>query len=157
NLGRIATIRELTGRSVGFSDHTIGIAATAAAVALGAAVIEKHVTWSREAPGPDHAMSLALDEASEWVAQVRGVAPGGTDAATSEAEQANKAVVRKALYAARDLEAGAVVGERDLVALRPLEDGIPVSERDTVVGATVVRTIATGERLTRNDIARNDA
>ncbi|HZR14021.1 MAG TPA: N-acetylneuraminate synthase family protein [Acidimicrobiia bacterium] len=134
NLARMARLRELTGRPVGFSDHTLGVAATAAAVALGAGVVEKHVTWDVDAPGPDHAASLALRDAPEWVATVRAVAAAVHDPVASAAEAANRDVVRKGLYPKRSLDAGYRLRREDLEPLRPLDGGVPALAVDRLVG-----------------------
>jgi sialic acid synthase SpsE len=134
NLARMARLRELTGRPVGFSDHTLGAAATAAAVALGAGVVEKHVTWNVDAPGPDHAASLALRDAPEWVATVRAVAGAVHEPVASAAESANRDVVRKGLYPRRPLDAGHRLCRDDLVPLRPVDGGVPALAVDRLVG-----------------------
>ena len=59
------------GRPVGWSDHTVGAVTAVAAVALGAAALEKHVTLDRERPGPDHAASADAAGFADYVAQVR--------------------------------------------------------------------------------------
>jgi sialic acid synthase SpsE len=147
-LSRISVLRSRVGNRVGFSDHTIGVAAPAAAIALGATVIEKHVTWDTSAEGPDHAASLCLTDARDWTEQVRDVAVAVSERRSSAAELSNRRVVRKALYAARSLKAGDVLGGNDVVPLRPLGDGIPAGRLDDVIGAKVVVDVAAGEQLT---------
>ncbi|WP_308726124.1 N-acetylneuraminate synthase family protein, partial [Metapseudomonas otitidis] len=65
------TIAEATGLPVGYSDHTLGLAVSTAAVALGATVIEKHFTLDKSLPGPDHQASLDPNELAQLVAQIR--------------------------------------------------------------------------------------
>ena len=153
SLGRMVEIGRRTGRRVGFSDHTLGVAAPAAAVALGAVAIEKHVTWSRSAPGPDHAASLALDDAAQWVTDLRAVRAAVREARSNAEEAANRLVVRKALYVRRPVPAGHVLGAVDLIPLRPLDDGIPAGELDTVVGRRLRRELKPGQVITRDDLA----
>jgi len=151
-LGRISWLRGVTGRPVGFSDHTIGHSAACAATALGAVTIEKHVTWSTSARGPDHPMSLDLADAAAWVREVRDVA-AGMDAATNVAEEdANKTVVRKALYARRALRMGAHVEADDVMLLRPLADGIPALHVVHVVGREVARDLDEGSIVRWSDL-----
>jgi N-acetylneuraminate synthase/N,N'-diacetyllegionaminate synthase len=151
-LARIPDIARMTNRPVGLSDHTLGVAAAVAAIALGACVIEKHVTWSLSAPGPDHAASLAITDSAEWVTTLRDVATALTDAPASPDEAANKPLVRKALYAAVDLDAGAAIRASDVVPLRPVLDGIPALERSNVLGRRLVRALPAGTLLRYGDL-----
>ncbi|HET9051011.1 MAG TPA: N-acetylneuraminate synthase family protein [Candidatus Dormibacteraeota bacterium] len=151
-LPRMASLAALTGRPVGFSDHTIGVAAAAAAVALGAVAIEKHVTYSTSATGPDHAMSLPLAAAPEWVAALRDIEKALTENRAADAEAANRPLVRKGLYARHDLDAGARLEAGDVVPLRPLLDGIAAGDRDAVVGRTLAARVAAGTLLRPTDL-----
>lgn len=89
NLRAITTLREaFPGRTIGYSDHTIGIVASIAAVALGAQVIEKHFTLDRSLPGTDHVLSALPEEFRAMVEQIRRVetmlGQGGKVPAASE-------------------------------------------------------------------------
>ncbi|MDQ1363960.1 MAG: N,N-diacetyllegionaminate synthase [Acidimicrobiaceae bacterium] len=152
NLRRLPRLAGLGGRPVGLSDHTIGVAAAAAALALGAVAVEKHVTWWTGAAGPDHAMSLPLTEADAWVKTLRALARGLHDPAASPDEIANRAAVRKALYTRRALAAGDVVALEDMEPLRPLGDGIAVGRAGDAVGRTVARPVQRGRRLSWRDL-----
>jgi N-acetylneuraminate synthase/N,N'-diacetyllegionaminate synthase len=152
NLARTRRLRELTGRPFGFSDHTLGVAAASAAIALGAHVVEKHVTWSTDAPGPDHAASLALDDAAAWVATVRAVSIAVHAPVASPAEAANRELVRKGLYPRRPLEAGHRLTRADLVPLRPVGDGIPALAVDRLVGWRLRDVAAPGRALQWADL-----
>jgi N,N'-diacetyllegionaminate synthase len=151
-LSRMATLGELSGRPVGLSDHTVGIAAAAAAVGMGAVAVEKHVTWSAAASGPDHAMSLPLDDAAEWVRTLRDLDAGLGAVGASADEAANRAVVRKALYLRHAVAAGSPIAAADLLPLRPLSDGIPAGDRDLVVGQRAVRDLDVGALLHWSDV-----
>jgi len=140
------------GRPVGLSDHTIGVAAPAAAVALGAGLIEKHVTWDVAAPGPDHAASLALAEAGDWVRTLRSLRTGLDAGRVSADEAANRPLVRKGLYAGRDLRPGEPLRPEDLRPLRPLLDGLAANDRDLVVGRRLRRAVAAGALLRAEDL-----
>jgi N,N'-diacetyllegionaminate synthase len=148
DLSRMIRLSDMTGRPVGLSDHTIGVAAASAAFALGAAVIEKHVTWSSTAPGPDHGASLPMDAANRWTRDVRGVYEAIHSSRHFSEEDENRSVVRKGLYSTHDLDRGATIELDDLVPLRPLLDGIPASERDNVVGRVLTTPVESGARLT---------
>ena len=73
NLKAMLTIRDELGVVVGYSDHTLGIEISVAAVAMGATVIEKHFTLDRTLPGPDHAASLEPDELKTMVVTIRNI------------------------------------------------------------------------------------
>ena len=73
NLRAMRTLREVYGRPVGYSDHTLGITVPIAAVAMGASVIEKHLTLDRSAAGPDHKASIEPDEFRVMVSAIRTV------------------------------------------------------------------------------------
>jgi N,N'-diacetyllegionaminate synthase len=153
NLGRMQRLRELTGRPVGFSDHTLGSAAASAAVALGAQVVEKHVTWSTDAPGPDHAASLDLADAPHWVETVRAIAGAVHAPIASSAELENRELVRKGLYPRRSLPAGHRLQRDDLVPLRPVAGGIPALAVDRLVGWRLRADAESGRPLHWEDLA----
>jgi N-acetylneuraminate synthase len=121
NLRAMQTIAQAIGVAVGYSDHTQGTEVPIAAVAMGATVIEKHLTLDRNLPGPDHQASL---EPEEFAAMVRGIrtieqALGDGIKRPTPSEQANLPVVRKSLVAARPIRAGELFSEANLTAKRP--------------------------------------
>jgi N,N'-diacetyllegionaminate synthase len=121
NLCAMATIKSAFGIRVGYSDHTTGTAVAQAAVALGACVIEKHLTLDRTMSGPDHAASCEPAEFADLVRGIRDVARalGSGVKAPTYAEIANRRTMRKGLYAARNVSAGTVISEADLAVVRP--------------------------------------
>jgi N-acetylneuraminate synthase len=125
NLRAMDTMRDRFGLSVGYSDHTEGIAVSIAAAARGAAVVEKHFTLDRNLPGPDHAASLELDEFKKMVQAIRVVEQAMGDGAKkpTEAERKNIYAARRGLVAARHIRSGELISVDDLVAKRPA-DGI---------------------------------
>lgn len=145
NLLAMDTMFRAFGVPVGYSDHTMGIAISTAAVALGAAVIEKHLTLDRTLPGPDHEASLlpaeftALTDAIREVERALG--DGRKRPAASEAEVAR--VARRSLVAACDIAAGAVVTEAMLTARRPA-DGLPPAWSEQLAGLKTRAPIAAG-------------
>jgi N,N'-diacetyllegionaminate synthase len=143
NLRALATLRAAFGLPVGYSDHTPGIALATAAAALGASVIEKHLTLDRSAPGPDHAASSEPAELAALVTAVRQVETALGDGIKRPApcELPNLAVARKSLVAARDLPAGTVLREADLLIKRP-GDGIAPLHRSQIVGMKLARSVA---------------
>ncbi|MGV8834193.1 MAG: N-acetylneuraminate synthase [Devosia sp.] len=146
NLSVMATLRNAFGLPVGFSDHSEGPAVSVAAVALGASVIEKHITLDRTAPGPDHAASMEPDAFGDMVRQIRTVerALGDGRKVPRPSEMANVAIARKSLVASRDLPAGAVVEHADIACKRPGGGRAPIELWD-LVGTTLQRPLLTGE------------
>jgi sialic acid synthase SpsE len=136
NLGFIQTLRRAFGTAVGFSDHTLGLEAACAAVALGATWIEKHFTVDRGLNGFDHKHALEPKDLAAYVAAVRGMeasmAPKIQKTGPGEAYTRKRA--RRGIYAARDLPAGHVIAEDDLLILRP-EGPIPADLADDLLGA----------------------
>jgi N,N'-diacetyllegionaminate synthase len=152
NLRAIATMRTAFGVPVGWSDHTIGIDLALAAVASGAAMVEKHLTLDRSAAGPDHAASLEPDELAGMVAGIRAVeAALGTGAKRPvEAERAMALVARKSLHWARSLAAGSPIREADLAALRP-GTGLSPARLDALVGRRTRRAVTAGDLVRPDD------
>lgn len=138
NLRAMHTMQETFNVPVGYSDHTQGIEVALAAVALGACVIEKHFTLSRDLPGPDHRASLEPDELARMVSGIRTVEAalghGRKEPAASEAETA--AVARRSLVAACDIAAGTAL-TKDLIAIRRPGTGLPAQMLSQVVGRTM--------------------
>lgn len=153
NLRAMATMRDAFGLWTGWSDHTPGIELPVAATALGAAIIEKHLTLDSGRRGPDHAMSLEPDAFAAMVQAVRtteaAVRGDGTKRPTA-AELEIAAVARRSLHWARDLPTGTVIGEDDLVAQRP---GTGLSPAHTVdlVGRRTARAVAAGALVQGDD------
>jgi len=137
------------GVPVGYSDHTEGIAVALAAVALGADVIEKHLTIDRGLPGPDHAASLEPGEFRTLVAGIRDVAAARGDGVKrplpEEAETA--AVARKSVVAAVEIPAGMVIRREMLTVKRP-GTGMPPSRLESLVGRKARTAIEAGSLIT---------
>lgn len=153
NLRAIVTLRELTGRAVGYSDHSLGDHAALAAVALGATVVEKHFTLGRTRSGPDHRASLEPDAFATMVQRIRELevmlGDGMKRPAPGEADVAR--LVRRSWHARRPLRPGMAIAPEDVILLRPA-CGLPPSFDP--VGRLVVRNVAQGAALTRDDVAK---
>jgi N-acetylneuraminate synthase len=121
NLSVMATMQRAFGLPVGFSDHSVGIHLASAAVAMGAAMIEKHFTLSRAMEGPDHAASLEPGELKTMIANIRDVecATGDGIKRPTAAEWPNRGVARKSIVAARDIAEGEVLASGMLKFKRP--------------------------------------
>ena len=154
DLRAIETMRRAFGVPTGWSDHTPGTDLALAATAIGATLIEKHLTLDRTMPGPDQPTSLEPDEFGRMVAGIRAVTAAlGTGAKVPvEAERAIAAVARRSLHWARALPAGEVVTDGDLVALRP-GTGIAPGQAADVVGRTVHRAVVAGAIVAADDLA----
>ncbi|MDO8579990.1 MAG: N-acetylneuraminate synthase [Candidatus Omnitrophota bacterium] len=148
NLKAMLTLQKEFNVPVGFSDHTLGIEMSIAAVALGATVIEKHFTLDKKSSGPDHQASLEPREFKQMVDAIRHVEQGlGTGIKKPTAEELkNLSVARKSLIAARDLEVGETIAFDDIVIKRP-GNGIPPKEMSKVLGSKVKKSIKQDELI----------
>jgi N,N'-diacetyllegionaminate synthase len=153
NLRAMQTIARETGMPVGYSDHTLGLAVSTAAVAMGATVIEKHFTLDKTMPGPDHKASLSPDELRALVRQIRDVeaALGSPVKQPTPSELPVRALVRRSVTAARPIKAGAIIAADDVTLLRP-GTGIPPGELRAVLGKTAAHDIAAGTTLAWSDV-----
>jgi N,N'-diacetyllegionaminate synthase len=144
-------IRELAERfevPVGYSDHTTEVISGALAVAAGAAVIEKHLTYDCSAAGPDHAASLDPEDFRDYVSLVRLACEmrGGGGKRVLDIERDVRTVSRQSVVAARDLAPGHVIQEYDLTVQRP-GTGIPASALPSIVGRRIGHSIKAGQML----------
>lgn len=149
NLRAMRTIAEVTGQPIGYSDHTLGLAVSTAAVAMGATVIEKHFTLDRALPGPDHSASLTVEELTHLVRQIRDVeaALGSPIKAPTQVELPVRAVVRRSVMARRALPAGHTLTTADLILLRPAS-GIEPKHFDALPGRILTAAVDAGQPLT---------
>jgi N-acetylneuraminate synthase/sialic acid synthase len=153
NLRQIGWLRERFNCPVGYSGHERGIAISAAAVALGANVIERHFTLDRTMKGPDHAASLEPTGLIRLVRDIRAieVAMGSTERKVSERELLVRRKLAKSLVAARDLPAGHVLGTSDLVAKSP-GTGVPPNRAADLVGHRLARPVPADQILHLDDL-----
>src|SRR3989338_3191452 len=135
NLRAMITMRDVLGVKVGYSDHTLGIEISVAAVALGAQVIEKHFTLDRNMEGPDHKASLEPAELKAMVCAIRNVekALGDGVKRPTARDEVLKAVARKCIVASYDIVKGEVFSEDNITTKRP-GSGISAMEWDWVLG-----------------------
>jgi N-acetylneuraminate synthase len=148
NLLAMRTLADAFRVKVGYSDHTLGIEIPIAAVALGASVLEKHLTLDRKLPGPDHQASLEPSSFQEMVTAIRKVekALGRGIKAPCGAELSNKIVARKSIHTAKPLRSGHLIKENDLIMKRPGDGISPMSLRD-VVGRRTGRALKTDHKI----------
>jgi N-acetylneuraminate synthase len=121
NLKAMDTLRDAFDLSVGYSDHTDGIAISIAAVARGATMIEKHFTLDKTLPGPDHKASLEPQELCALVDGIRAVevALGDGIKRAAASERGNRLVARKSIVASRPVSAGETLSADNIEAKRP--------------------------------------
>ncbi|MBI5623420.1 MAG: N-acetylneuraminate synthase [Elusimicrobia bacterium] len=159
NLRAMLTMSRSLRLPAGWSDHTPGAAVAVAAAALGAQIIEKHLTLDRSLPGPDHASSLEPAAFAAMTAAVREAAAALGDGVKRPAacEVRNMAAARRSLTARRALAKGSALSAADLCVKRP-GTGIPPAELSAVVGRTLKRGLAEDETLTWDALRgrRND-
>ena len=148
NLNVMQTMRESFGHPVGYSDHTQGIEVDLAAVALGAAVIEKHFTLDRNLPGPDHKASLEPDGLKAMVDGIRKIelALGSKEKKPSEVELKNRLVARKSIVAKAFIKVGEKLTEDNITTKRP-GSGINPMRWNEVIGTKAIRNFEEDELI----------
>jgi N,N'-diacetyllegionaminate synthase len=153
NLKAMLSIKSAFGVNIGYSDHTLGIEVSIAAVALGATVIEKHFTLDKSMQGPDHLASL---EPTELIALVEGIrniesALGSATKLPSVSESKNIKIARKSIHSAKDVKAGHVFAMKDFTVKRP-GDGISPFFINEIVGCIAKNDLLEDSILNFKDI-----
>lgn len=148
NLRAMQSMAQAFGVAVGYSDHTDGIAVPIAAVAMGATVIEKHLTLDRTMEGPDHRASLEPDQFAVMVQSIRAIerALGDGIKRPTASERANLPIVRKSLVAAQAIQAGELISAENITAKRP-GTGISPMYWDLLIGCKASRAYAPDELI----------
>jgi len=148
NLKAMNTLKQMFNKKTGYSDHTLGIEVSIAAAALGACVIEKHMTLDKTMPGPDHKISLEPDEFRRLVVSVRNIeqALGNGIKEPAEAERKNRDFVRKYLVAAKEIKKGEAFTPDNLCAKR-CGPGISPMRINDLLGKPAQRDYLKDERI----------
>jgi N-acetylneuraminate synthase len=141
----------------GLSDHTLDpVTAPAAAVALGASVVEKHFTLDNEMEGPDHEFALEPDELDRMVTAIRDTesALGTGDKQVLDVEQELHDKARRAVHAVEAIDAGGQLTEQNVKVLRPgeREKGVHPKFYGDILGSTASRDIAAGDGIQWDDV-----
>lgn len=154
NLRAMDDLRDTFGTPVGWSDHTSGIAVALAAVALGANIVEKHLTLDRTLAGPDHAASIEPEDLRAMIEAFRTieVALGERHKRPVDSEASIAAVARKSLHWRRSLKPGDLIKPDDLIPLRP-GTGLSPARLTQLVGLVVRVNTTAGEMVLVEDIA----
>lgn len=148
NLRTIAHLSRTFDAPAGLSDHTVGVAVPVAAVGLGACLIEKHFTLSRDDGGPDSAFSLEPEEFRTMVEAVRTAESAmGRVAYGPTEKQRTGLAFRRSLFVARDVRAGEVFTEDNLRSVRP-SDGLHPRHHGECIGRRAARDAAAGTPVT---------
>ena len=134
--------------SMGYSDHTLGLEIPIAAVALGARVIEKHFTLSRNLIGPDHKASLEPDELKNMVTAIRNIEISLGDGVkrVTKSEIENLAIGRKSIVASCPIKTGEFFTEKNITTKRP-GDGLSPMTWDKVIGTKAKYDFKTDEKI----------
>ena len=153
NLRTIPHLADSFGVVAGLSDHTLGIAVPVASVAVGACIIEKHLTLSRDDPGPDSQFSL---EPAEFADLVRGVriadqAMGQVAYGPDPHERPTRSF-RRSLFVVRDIKQGEPINEENVRSIRP-GDGLEPRHWDAIVGRTASADLRRGTPLAWHHVA----
>ena len=150
NLSAMMTLKNEFGLPIGYSDHTLGSDAIEAAVAIGAEIIEKHFTDTRNGKTfRDHLIALTKDEVQKTLTKMRRInafmGDGNKALTKSESEAGHHVSFRRSIYASRFIAAGEELTQDNLTVLRPLA-GVCASKFDAIVG-----------RVAKRDLLRNEA
>lgn len=157
NLEFMNKLRKKYNVPVGYSGHERGIAVSSAAVAMGACVIERHFTLSRDMDGPDHSASLEPQGLNKLVRDIRNVeeSRGTSHRYITRGEYNNRVALGKSLVSTRDMKAGERIQREDLTAKSPAK-GISPQELYTVVGRRLRRDIGKDEPFQWDAIESSD-
>lgn len=153
NLRTIPHMANAFGVPVGLSDHTMGIAVPVAAVALGAVIVEKHVTMRRSEGGPDSGFSLEPTELSDMVSQIRVAeqALGQVSYAPTQREAPSR-ILRRSLFVVEDIRAGELFTAANVRSIRP-GHGLHTRHLPEILGRRAARSIARGTPLSWDIVA----
>lgn len=143
NLLSLSSLRSRFGLPIGYSDHSLGLECCLGAVALGAMVIEKHVTFDKSLAGPDHRASATIEEFGRLVTSIRHLetALGSAEKVISKAEFEIRKMARKSIVAKKDLTVGTRIQPGDITFKRPGTGFSPLL-RDRLIGRRVKKHLA---------------
>jgi N,N'-diacetyllegionaminate synthase len=135
NLRVLETFRNRFNVKIGISDHSEGISVPIASVAIGASVIEKHLTLDKSLPGPDHKASIEPKDLEKMIRGIRDIekALGDGIKKPSISEEKNKKVIRKSIVALKQIKKGDIFSYENIGCKRP-GDGISPMQIDNIIG-----------------------
>ena len=134
NLNAMKSLSTAFNTPIGYSDHTLGIEVSIAAVSLGASIIEKHLTLDKSLPGPDHRASLEPKEFGKMVRAIRNIEKSMGDGVKRAVikEQNNIPIVRRSIVAKKSIEEGEIFSAENITVKRP-GDGISPMHWDSII------------------------
>lgn len=154
NLDTISYLLKNYGNyTIGYSDHTVGIMAPVAAVAMGAGIIEKHITLNRDLKGTDQKGSLGPEGIKRMMRDIRMLSEsfGEEEIFICEDTKASRRKLERSIATKRDMKAGEVIREEDIWMLSP-GDGYRWREKDFVVGKRLIADIPSNEIIYSHQI-----
>lgn len=154
HLNYLKRLAEIGDCPVGYSGHERGWTVPVAAVALGACVVEKHITVDRGLEGNDHKVSLLPDELEQMVVAIRGIEESmgsGEDRVMTQGEMMNREILAKSVYAVADIAAGTLITD-DMLIIQSPGQGIQPNRRAELVGRVAVRDVKAGTPFFPSDL-----
>ena len=152
NLNAIPRLKQLFNCTVGLSDHTMGVGASVAAIALGARVIEKHFTLRRADGGVDSAFSLEPEELKMLVTETeRAFLALGSDFIGVQKAEEKSLMFKRSIYISEEIKAGELISEKNIRVIRPAL-GLAPKYYDVVIGKKAKTDLHKGQPLSMNDI-----
>ncbi len=135
NMRVLITFKNKLNVNVGYSDHTLGFESSIIAVALGASIIEKHITTNKKLNGPDHIASMDLKDFKTFISMIRNAetALGDLEKKPSYNERKNIKTSRKKILAKKIIKKGQKFSDKNLITLRA-NKGIPSIQWDSIIG-----------------------
>jgi len=147
NLNSIKYLQDNYGQyTIGYSDHTIGIATPIAAVAMGAKIIEKHITIDRKMKGTDQAGSLAMDGIERMVRDIRNLemSMGNKELFICDDVQSAREKLERSIATIRPIKSGQLLTENDIHLLSP-GNGFKWNEREKILGKKIIKDLPANE------------
>lgn len=154
HLNYLKRLGEIGDCPVGYSGHERGWTVPVAAVALGACVIEKHITVDRGMEGNDHKVSLLPDELEQMVTAIRAIEDSmgsGEDRVMTQGEMMNREVLAKSVYALRTIPAGTVI-TNDMLIVQSPGQGIQPNRQAELIGRVAIRDVEAGTPFFPSDL-----
>ena len=146
--------KEFPNYPIGFSDHSVGTEIATAAIALGACMIEKHLTLDNTKIGMDNQMAIEPDEMKQLVKHCHNVynAMGQHSRKITPEELEQRKIMRRSIVTIKDLKKGTILEEKDLDVKRP-GTGIPPEKLESLIGKTINRDIEADSIIYQKDIS----
>jgi sialic acid synthase SpsE len=149
-LKNIVVLKEILDCPIGFSDHSAGPHLAVAAVALGATIVEKHVSLTKSGIGMDHEVAVSPGDFRTMCRAIRDTEAALRADFTPDGEAIR--AMRRSLHFSRDMRLGETIGDADLKVVRP-EDGLPPADLETVIGRRLTRDVQANAPVTADALA----